>query len=168
MGYMESFSRSWRMDFVINVGDVKKLQDAGIYTCNGLMMHTKKDTQNLVVERREEQPVNPVSINAFEYLYLNLRVSTSVLYAELKLQGEKTGRKGHLSVVTEIYEVAPSLCMVELRKAGEDTLEFHKFYKSFATGLKDIVWKSGDETKEEANDVKKIVLCGRSYCFDVI
>ncbi|CAL5329451.1 unnamed protein product [Camellia sinensis] len=70
----------------------------------------------------------------------------------LKLQGEKTGRKGHLSVVTEIYEVAPSLYMVELRKAGEDTLEFHKFYKNFATGLKDIVWKSGDETKEEAND----------------
>lgn len=26
----------------INAGDVKKLQDAGIYTCNGLMMHTKK------------------------------------------------------------------------------------------------------------------------------
>ncbi|KAI8029836.1 hypothetical protein LOK49_LG01G01708 [Camellia lanceoleosa] len=26
----------------INVGDVKKLQDVGIYTCNGLMMHTKK------------------------------------------------------------------------------------------------------------------------------
>ncbi|THG14949.1 hypothetical protein TEA_018958 [Camellia sinensis var. sinensis] len=61
--------------------------------------------------------------------------------------------KGHLSVVTEIYEVAHLLCMVELRKAGEDTLEFHKFYMNFATGLKDIVWKSGDETKEEANDV---------------
>ncbi|KHG26208.1 Meiotic recombination DMC1 [Gossypium arboreum] len=27
----------------INTGDVKKLQDAGIYTCNGLMMHTKKN-----------------------------------------------------------------------------------------------------------------------------
>ncbi|XP_063939112.1 meiotic recombination protein DMC1 homolog isoform X4 [Daucus carota subsp. sativus] len=27
----------------INSGDVKKLQDAGIYTCNGLMMHTKKN-----------------------------------------------------------------------------------------------------------------------------
>ncbi|KAJ4828580.1 hypothetical protein Tsubulata_019580 [Turnera subulata] len=26
----------------INSGDVKKLQDAGIYTCNGLMMLTKK------------------------------------------------------------------------------------------------------------------------------
>ncbi|KAL0699408.1 hypothetical protein Bca4012_055530 [Brassica carinata] len=27
----------------INAGDVKKLQDAGIHTCNGLMMHTKKN-----------------------------------------------------------------------------------------------------------------------------
>ncbi|PWZ21264.1 Meiotic recombination protein DMC1 [Zea mays] len=27
----------------INAGDVRKLQDAGIYTCNGLMMHTKKN-----------------------------------------------------------------------------------------------------------------------------
>ncbi|KAH7298259.1 hypothetical protein KP509_25G033900 [Ceratopteris richardii] len=26
----------------INAGDIKKLQDAGIYTCNGLLMHTKK------------------------------------------------------------------------------------------------------------------------------
>ncbi|KAI7990863.1 hypothetical protein LOK49_LG12G02222 [Camellia lanceoleosa] len=25
----------------INVADVKKLQDVGIYTCNGLMMYTK-------------------------------------------------------------------------------------------------------------------------------
>ncbi|KAL1206739.1 Meiotic recombination-like protein [Cardamine amara subsp. amara] len=27
----------------INAGDVKKLQEAGIHTCNGLMMHTKKN-----------------------------------------------------------------------------------------------------------------------------
>nr|XP_010324847.1 meiotic recombination protein DMC1 homolog [Solanum lycopersicum] len=26
----------------INVGDVKKFQEAGIYTCNGLIMHMKK------------------------------------------------------------------------------------------------------------------------------
>jgi len=75
---------------------------------------------------------------------------------QLKIQGEKTGRKGHLSVATEVYvfkvffhvslfvfrsrhyfsnalragfqilEVAPSLYMVELRKSQGDTLEFHK------------------------------------------
>ncbi|KAI8008180.1 putative deoxyribonuclease TATDN1 [Camellia lanceoleosa] len=31
----------------INAADVKKLQDVGIYTCNGLMMHTKKIMQSI-------------------------------------------------------------------------------------------------------------------------
>ncbi|XP_065860073.1 CBL-interacting serine/threonine-protein kinase 9 [Euphorbia lathyris] len=61
---------------------------------------------------------------------------------KMKLKGDKSGRKGQLSVSTEVFEVAPSLHMVELRKVGGDTLEFHKFYKTFSSGLKDIVWKS--------------------------
>jgi hypothetical protein len=65
---------------------------------------------------------------------------------KMKLKGDKTGRKGHLSVATEVFEVAPSLHMVELRKTGGDTLEFHSFYKSFSTELKDIVWKSESDT----------------------
>ncbi|THF95193.1 hypothetical protein TEA_023642 [Camellia sinensis var. sinensis] len=48
------------------------------------IFNESRDTQNLVVERREEQPVNPVSMNTFEYLYLNLRVSTSVLCLKSK------------------------------------------------------------------------------------
>jgi 5'-AMP-activated protein kinase catalytic alpha subunit len=44
---------------------------------------------------------------------------------KMKLQGDKHGRKGHLSVATEVFEVAPSLFMVELRKKGGDTLEYH-------------------------------------------
>ena len=45
---------------------------------------------------------------------------------QMKLKGDRTGRKGQLAVVTEVFEVAPSLHMVELRKTGGDTLEFHK------------------------------------------
>ncbi|XP_057496392.1 CBL-interacting serine/threonine-protein kinase 9 [Actinidia eriantha] len=67
---------------------------------------------------------------------------------KMKLQGDKTGRKGHLSVATEVFEVAPSLHMVELRKTGGDTLEFHKFYKTFSSGLKDIVWNSESIAEE--------------------
>lgn len=67
---------------------------------------------------------------------------------KMKLQGDKTGRKGHLSVATEVFEVAPSLHIVELRKTGGDTLEFHKFYKTFSSGLKDIVWKSEGNSEE--------------------
>ncbi|XP_042520197.1 CBL-interacting serine/threonine-protein kinase 23-like [Macadamia integrifolia] len=60
---------------------------------------------------------------------------------KMKLEGSKTGRKGQLSIATEVFEVAPSLFMVELRKSSGDTLEFHNFYKDISTGLKDIVWK---------------------------
>lgn len=66
---------------------------------------------------------------------------------KLKLHGEKSGRKGHLSIATEILEVTPSLHIVELRKAGGDTLEFHKFYKNLSTGLKDVVWKTEEATE---------------------
>ncbi|XP_047941609.1 CBL-interacting protein kinase 23 [Salvia hispanica] len=68
---------------------------------------------------------------------------------KMKLYGEKSGRKGHLSIATEIFEVAPSLHMVELRKAGGDTFEFHKFYKNLSTGLKDIVWTAGEGVQQE-------------------
>ncbi|KAJ0233646.1 CBL-interacting serine/threonine-protein kinase 23 [Hirschfeldia incana] len=68
---------------------------------------------------------------------------------KIKLLGEKSGRKGQLAVTTEVFQVAPSLYMVEMRKLGGDTLEFHKFYKNLTMGLKDIVWKTIDQEKEE-------------------
>nr|XP_010919143.1 CBL-interacting protein kinase 9 isoform X2 [Elaeis guineensis] len=83
-----------------------------------------------------EEAAKPLGFNVSKHNY------------KMKLKGDKTGRKGHLSVATEVFEVAPSLHMVELRKTGGDTLEFHKFYKSFSSGLKDIVWKSEAITKE--------------------
>ncbi|XP_028226893.1 CBL-interacting serine/threonine-protein kinase 9-like isoform X2 [Glycine soja] len=70
---------------------------------------------------------------------------------KMKLQGDKSGRKGHLSVATEVFEVAPSVHMVELRKTGGDTLEFHKFYKIFSSGLQDIVWHDTEGKKNMKN-----------------
>ncbi|KAL3536658.1 hypothetical protein ACH5RR_000024 [Cinchona calisaya] len=92
---------------------------------------TSKCPANEIISKIEET-AKPLGFNVQKKNY------------KMKLQGDKTGRKGHLSVATEVFEVAPSLHMVELRKMGGDTLEFHKFYKSFSSGLKDIVW-----TKEQ-------------------
>lgn len=61
---------------------------------------------------------------------------------KLKLQGEKSGRKGPLSIATEVFQVAPTLNMVELRKARGDTLEFDMFFKNISAGLQEIIWKS--------------------------
>ncbi|XP_020591908.1 CBL-interacting protein kinase 23-like isoform X1 [Phalaenopsis equestris] len=77
-----------------------------------------------------EEAARPLGFNAEKRNY------------KLKLKGEKSGRKGPLAIATEVFEVAPSLNMVEVRKARGDTLEFHKFYKTISAGLKDIVWKA--------------------------
>ncbi|CAL5412533.1 unnamed protein product [Camellia sinensis] len=134
------------------------------------------NSQNLVVERREERPATPVTMNAFELISKSQGLNLGSLFEKqmglvkretrftskcpanviiskieetavplgfdvkknnykMKLQGEKTGRKGHLAVATEIFEVAPSLYMVELRKAGGDTLEFHMFCSTITSQL---------------------------------
>ncbi|KAF8398136.1 hypothetical protein HHK36_017062 [Tetracentron sinense] len=67
---------------------------------------------------------------------------------KMRLENVKAGRKGNLNVATEIFQVAPSLHMVEVRKAKGDTLEFHKFYKKLSTCLKDVVWKSEEDMQE--------------------
>ncbi|EFJ30501.1 hypothetical protein SELMODRAFT_267186 [Selaginella moellendorffii] len=61
---------------------------------------------------------------------------------KMRFEGLTAGRTGQLAVAVEVFEVAPSLYMVEVRKAVGDTLEYHKFYKSFCTNLRDTIWKS--------------------------
>ncbi|XP_027343278.1 CBL-interacting serine/threonine-protein kinase 23 [Abrus precatorius] len=61
---------------------------------------------------------------------------------KLRIRGERAGRKGHLTIASEIFEVASPFHMVEFRKAGGDTPEFHTFYKDLSTGLSDILWKA--------------------------
>ncbi|CAL5357376.1 unnamed protein product [Camellia sinensis] len=49
----------------INAADVKKLQDVGIYTCNGLMMHTKKTGSSIgLVKSMQPAISNPASADS--------------------------------------------------------------------------------------------------------
>ncbi|KAK8514174.1 hypothetical protein V6N12_008889 [Hibiscus sabdariffa] len=160
------------------------------------------DSQNFVVEHREEGSVVPATMNAFELISTSQGLNLNSLFEKqmglvkretrftskcsaneiiskieaaampmgfgvkknnykMKLLGEKTGRKGQLAVTTEIFEVAPSLCMVELRKSGGDTLEFHTFYNDLSTGLKDIVWRTTDGGKVEEKGGPAVQSCPR-------
>jgi hypothetical protein len=109
---------------------------------------TSKSPANEIMSKIEET-AKPLGFNVHKRNY------------KMKLQGDKTGRKGHLSVATEVFEVAPSLHMVELRKTGGDTLEFHKFYKSFSSGLQDIVWNT-ESIPEETRGLNEVSFSGSS------
>ncbi|XP_057508938.1 CBL-interacting serine/threonine-protein kinase 24-like isoform X2 [Actinidia eriantha] len=58
-----------------------------------------------------------------------------------RLEGICVNMQGQFAVVLEVFEVAPSLFMVDVRKAAGDTLEYHKFYKNFCGKLEHIIWK---------------------------
>lgn len=88
-------------------------------------------------------PANDI-INKIEAAAKPLGFEVQKKNYKMRLENVKAGRKGNLNIATEIFQVAPSLHMVEVRKAKGDTLEFHKFYKNLSSGLKDVVWKSED------------------------
>ncbi|KMT05442.1 hypothetical protein BVRB_7g175690 [Beta vulgaris subsp. vulgaris] len=59
----------------------------------------------------------------------------------LNFERTTDGRKGAVSIDTEIFEVTPSFYLVELRKANGDTLEYQKVVmEDVRPALKDIVW----------------------------
>ncbi|XP_072147805.1 CBL-interacting protein kinase 31 isoform X2 [Setaria viridis] len=66
---------------------------------------------------------------------------------KMLMENPKAGRKGNLNVATEVFQVAPSLHVVELKKAKGDTLEFQNFYRTLSTELKDVVWVCNDEDR---------------------
>ncbi|KAI5056602.1 hypothetical protein GOP47_0028420 [Adiantum capillus-veneris] len=76
---------------------------------------------------------------------VHLGYKVKIINFKMKLQSSKPGRKGYLSISTEVLEVAPSLFMVDMHKTGGDTLEFRDFQQQLAVGLKEIVWKSEEE-----------------------
>nr|XP_009380407.1 PREDICTED: CBL-interacting protein kinase 24 isoform X1 [Musa acuminata subsp. malaccensis] len=60
---------------------------------------------------------------------------------KMRLEGVSTSKMHQLAVVLEVFEVAPSLFMVDVRKVSGDTLEYHKFYKNLCNKLENIIWR---------------------------
>ncbi|KAK9211299.1 hypothetical protein WN943_000673 [Citrus x changshan-huyou] len=75
---------------------------------------------------------------------LSLKVHTRNY--KTRLEGVSANKTGQFAVVLEVFEVAPSLFMVDVRKAAGDTLEYHKFYKNFCAKLENIIWKPTEGT----------------------
>ncbi|KAL6839486.1 hypothetical protein ACP4OV_030756 [Aristida adscensionis] len=60
---------------------------------------------------------------------------------KLRLEGVSANRMSPFAVVLQVFEVAPSLFMVDVRKVAGDTLEYHKFYKNLCSKVDEIIWR---------------------------
>ncbi|XP_020097524.1 CBL-interacting serine/threonine-protein kinase 12-like [Ananas comosus] len=70
----------------------------------------------------------------------------------VSLEGTREGEKGRLSIVAEIFELTPSLVVVEVRKKAGDRAEYEEFCdKELAPGLRKLMY-GHTEAKDEDND----------------
>ncbi|KNA03234.1 hypothetical protein SOVF_211110, partial [Spinacia oleracea] len=59
----------------------------------------------------------------------------------MKLESNKEGRKGLLKIDAEIFQVAPMLHVLEVKKSSGDTFEYNEFCdRDLRPALRDIVW----------------------------
>ncbi|KAI3740163.1 hypothetical protein L2E82_30585 [Cichorium intybus] len=100
---------------------------------------TTKEPASAIVSKLEEVAVTE-----------RFGVSKSV-DGTVRLQGSKEGRKGQLAIDAEIFEVAPSFHVVEMKKLSGDTLEYNNFCnQELKPSLKDIVWTwEGEQQRDE-------------------
>lgn len=69
--------------------------------------------------------------------------SVKISDSSVRLQGLASGRKGKLGIAADIFAVAPSFVVVEVKKSSGDTLEYNQFCsQELRPALKDILWTS--------------------------
>ncbi|XP_011622470.1 CBL-interacting serine/threonine-protein kinase 24 isoform X2 [Amborella trichopoda] len=106
-----------------------------------------------VSEQKEDNDMGPLIMNAFEMITLSQGLNLSALFdrRQMRLEGISANNTGQFAVALEVFEVAPSLFMVDVRKAAGDTLEYHKFYKNFCSKIEHIIWKPSDSTTKSGS-----------------
>lgn len=157
-----------KADEVVNLDDVRAVFDdiedafvseksedseSGPLVMNAFEMITLSQGLNLsaLFDRRQDyvkrqtrfvscQPAK-VIIETIEAAAESLGLKVHTRDYKTRIEGVTANRAGQFAVVLEVFQVAPSLFMVDVRKAAGDTLEYHKFYKTFCTKIDDVIWK---------------------------
>ncbi|MCD9558439.1 CBL-interacting serine/threonine-protein kinase 24 [Datura stramonium] len=86
------------------------------------------------------QPAN-IIISTIEAAAESMDLKVHTRNYKIRLEGVRANKAGPFSVVLEVFLVAPSLYMVDVRKAAGETLEYHKFYKEFCRKIDNIILK---------------------------
>ncbi|KAJ7978925.1 Non-specific serine/threonine protein kinase [Quillaja saponaria] len=86
------------------------------------------------------KPAN-VIISSIEAVAESMSLKVHTRNYKTRLEGLSANKAGQFAVVLEVFDVAPSLFMVDVRKASGETLEYHKFYKNFCAKLENVIWR---------------------------
>ncbi|KAJ0985784.1 hypothetical protein J5N97_004140 [Dioscorea zingiberensis] len=89
-----------------------------------------------------------VILSTMEVVAQSMGFKTHIRNYKMRVEGLLPDKTGFLSVMLEIFELAPSFFMVETQRGAGDPAEYFKFYTNFCNKLDDIIWKPpGEKTK---------------------
>ncbi|KAJ8568077.1 hypothetical protein K7X08_020799 [Anisodus acutangulus] len=86
------------------------------------------------------QPAN-IIISTIEAAAESMDLKVNTRNYKIRLDGVRANKAGPFAVVLEVFLVAPSIYMVDVRKVAGETLEYHKFYKEFCRKIDNIILK---------------------------
>ncbi|XP_019192610.1 PREDICTED: CBL-interacting serine/threonine-protein kinase 24-like [Ipomoea nil] len=126
----------------------------GPFVMNAFEMITLSQGLNLspLFDRRQDyvkrqtrfvsrQPAN-VIISTIEAAAESMGLKVHTRNYKTRIEGVSENKAVNFAVVLEVFQVAPSLYMVDVRKAAGDTLEYHRFYKNLCEKIENVIWKS--------------------------
>ncbi|KAJ3685952.1 hypothetical protein LUZ61_015116 [Rhynchospora tenuis] len=82
-----------------------------------------------------------VILSSMEIVAQSMGFKTHIRNYKMRVEGLTANRTVHLSIMLEIFEVAPTFFMVEMERAAGDVSEYLKFNKNFCSKLDEIIWK---------------------------
>ncbi|KAG8045063.1 hypothetical protein GUJ93_ZPchr0008g12009 [Zizania palustris] len=100
------------------------------------------------------KPAN-VIMSTMEVVAQSMGFKTHIRNYKMRVEGLNTNKTSHLTIMLEIFEVAPSIFMVELQRAAGDTSEYNKFINTYCSKLDDIIWKFPIEKNKSRTSLLK-------------
>jgi len=82
-----------------------------------------------------------VILSSMEVVAQSMGFKTHIRNYKMRVEGLNADKTSHLSIMVEVFEVAPSIFMVELQRAAGDTSEYNMFVNNYCSKLDDIIWK---------------------------
>ncbi|KAE8689735.1 CBL-interacting serine/threonine-protein kinase 8 [Hibiscus syriacus] len=89
-----------------------------------------------------------VVLSTMEVVAQSMGYKTHIRNYKMRVEGLSANKSFHLSVILEVFDVAPTFVMVDIQKAAGDAGEYLQFYQAFYSNLEDIIWKPPNESNK--------------------
>ncbi|KAK9758353.1 hypothetical protein RND81_01G225000 [Saponaria officinalis] len=88
-----------------------------------------------------------VVLSSMEVVAQSMGFKTRIRNYKMRMEGLSADKTGQIHVILEVFEVAPTLFMVDVQRVAGDENEYFNFYKRFCENLDDIIWKPPKESE---------------------